>query len=282
MATPKRERNPSPPTTTFVAAADRYVDDGGQKLYLDALRHYFGPKTTIGEIDKIAIDAAVQSIGPHLAKSSAHRQVVSQITVVLNHAFDTGRKRGAGNKPPRWLTPDEAEAVLDMAGNPERIGLRDPQRRTMQKIAFMLGTGAMPHETVSIKGAALDRKTNVWSLPGITSIVRPRLVLPPARAINLIGDVPFNGEAFLAPNGGPYVLREKTGGQMAEAFNHIRDAAGLGKDVRLRRGPSDFGYDAMISPTLCPISFTALRSKFSLPPMAFAVGSGRMRISSGS
>ena len=40
--------------------------------------------------------------------------------------------------------------------------------------------------------------------------------------------------------------------------------------MRLRRGPSDFGYDPMISPTLCQISFTALKSKFSPRPMAFA------------
>jgi hypothetical protein len=54
------------------------------------------------------------------------------------------------------------------------------------------------------------------------------------------------------------------------------------RSVRLRRGPSDFGYDPMISPTLCQISFTALKSKFSLRPMAFAVGNDRMRTSSGS
>ena len=45
--------------------------------------------------------------------------------------------------------------------------------------------------------------------------------------------------------------------------------------MRLRRGPSDFGYDPMISPTLCQISFTALKSKFSPRPMAFAVDNGR-------
>jgi hypothetical protein len=52
--------------------------------------------------------------------------------------------------------------------------------------------------------------------------------------------------------------------------------------VRLRRRPSDFGYDPMINPTLCPISFTALKSKFSPRPMAFAVDNGRKRTSSGS
>ncbi|WP_210880008.1 hypothetical protein, partial [Roseovarius autotrophicus] len=46
----------------------------------------------------------------------------------------------------------------------------------------------------------------------------------------------------------------------------------FGSKVTLRRGPSDFGCDPMISPALCPISFTALKSKFSPRPMAFAVG----------
>jgi len=54
------------------------------------------------------------------------------------------------------------------------------------------------------------------------------------------------------------------------------------QNVRLRREPSDFVYDPMISPTLCQISFTALKSKFSQRPMAFAVGNGPMRTSSGS
>ena len=37
--------------------------------------------------------------------------------------------------------------------------------------------------------------------------------------------------AFLTPDGQPYVARENGGGQMAGAFNKIRDAAGLGEDV---------------------------------------------------
>ena len=52
--------------------------------------------------------------------------------------------------------------------------------------------------------------------------------------------------------------------------------------VRLRLGRSDFGCDPMISPTLCQVSFTARKSKFSLRPMACAVGDGRKRTSSGS
>ena len=114
---------------------------------------------------------------------------------------------------------------------PERIGLRDPERRTLQKIAFMLGTGAMPGEVITVTASNLDPETSAWSLPGIPSMVRPRTVLPPPRAAELVGDLPPTGPALLAPNGEPYVLRKKGGGQMAEAFGQVAAAAGLGREV---------------------------------------------------
>lgn len=231
MVTPKRQRNPLPSSTPFHVAAERYIEDGGEEHYLSPILKYFGRKITIGEIDKAAIDTAVAVIGPHLAKNSAHRQIVSPIKVILNHAFDTGRKRGQGKPPPRWLTPDEAAALISAARNPGRIGLRDPHLRTLQKIAFMLGTGAMPGEAIVIKPSAQDPTTGAWALPGIPSIVQPRRVLPPLHAVDLIGDLPTSGPAFLAPNGEPYVVRNKGGGQMAEAFSQVCAAAGLGREV---------------------------------------------------
>ena len=183
MATPKRTRNPLPASTPFFVAVDRYAGDGGEDLYLTPILAHFGPTITIGEIDGAAIDKAVAAIGPHLARTSAHRQIVSPIMVVLNHAFDTGRKRSQGKPPPRWLTPDEAEALLEAAAHPERIGLRDPHLRTLQKIAFMLGTGAMPGEVITIDVAARDPDTGAWALPGIPSIVQPRTVLPDRKSV---------------------------------------------------------------------------------------------------
>lgn len=159
MATRRRERKPSPPSTTFRAAVERYIAESGREQYLDRIVMHFGPNITIGEIDAAAIDDAVRKIGPHLSENSAKSTIRNPIRIVLNHAFDTGRKRGPGRLPQRWLDPDEAEQLIEAASRPERIGLRDPQRRTLQKIAFMLGTGAMPGEVITIKGSDLDRNT---------------------------------------------------------------------------------------------------------------------------
>ena len=121
--------------------------------------------------------------------------------------------------------------MIDAASHPQRIGLRDPGRETLRKIAFMLGTGPLPGEVITVDGSALQRATGLWHLPGIPSIVLPRTVLPPPRAAELIGDVPARGTAFVAPNGQPYVVRHKGGGQMAEAFGQVREAAGLDGSV---------------------------------------------------
>ena len=106
------------------------------------------------------------------------------------------------------------------------------------------------------------------------------------RLMGLVAQVPKPNLSKPAPGHRiyPYLLRNlevvRANQVWAMDITYIPMARGF--IVRLRRGPSDFGYDPMISPTLCLISSTALKSKFSLPPMAFAVGSGRMRTSSGS
>jgi len=220
-----------PPDTPFRVAVKRYLADGGREDYLDAIERHMGPDITIAEMTDTVIAEVEEALGGHLAENSRKRQISGPIRVVLNHAFDTGRKRGTGKAPPRWLTPDEAERMLEIAAHPQRIGLRDPHLRTRQKIAFMLGTGAFPGEVITIRGEAFERETGIWSLPGIDSLVRPRTLLPPARAAEMIGDVPARGSAFLTPDGQEYVVRKKGGGQMAEAFGQIRAAAGLGADV---------------------------------------------------
>lgn len=107
----------------------------------------------------------------------------------------------------------------------------DPHLRTLQKIAFMLGGGAGPGETFAAQVDNWNAATSEWWLDGTKTNYRARFVLLPQRSVDLMGDLPESGPAFLAPDGQPYVARKNGGGQMAEAFGKIRDAAELGKDV---------------------------------------------------
>src|SRR6056297_485691 len=95
----------------------------------------------------------------------------------------------------------------------------------------MLGTGAGPGETMTIEAEGWNPSTREWWLPGTKSVFRARFVCLPERSVSLIGNIPESGPAFVAPNGQPYVMTENRGGQMAEAFRKVREAAGLGHDV---------------------------------------------------
>ncbi|QPZ91569.1 tyrosine-type recombinase/integrase [Thioclava electrotropha] len=220
-----------PTKTPFYLAALRYMQQGKEKRFLPRIIEYFGEDTMIEDIDTLTIAAAAAALYPHAKPETVKRQLKTPIKAIINFAQGTGREKSHDTKRTRWLTPEEVERVLYFACNPHKAGLHDPHLRTLQKIAFMLGGGAGPGETFAAQAENWNSATSEWWLDGTKTTYRARFVLLPARSIDLIGDVPERGSAFLAPDGQPYVPRENGGGQMAGAFNKIREAAGLGKDV---------------------------------------------------
>ncbi|WP_281968662.1 tyrosine-type recombinase/integrase [Roseovarius nanhaiticus] len=217
--------------TPFCLAALRYMQNGKERRFLARIIEYFGEDTMIEDIDAMAIAAAAAELYPHAKPETVKRQLKTPIMAVINFAKGTGREKSHDTKRSRWLTPEEVERVLFFASNPHKAGLHDPHLRTLQKVAFMLGGGAGPGETFAAQVASWNPATSEWWLDGTKTNYRARFVLLPQRSIDLMGNLPESGPAFLAPDGQPYVARQNGGGQMAEAFGKIRDAAGLGRDV---------------------------------------------------
>jgi integrase len=217
--------------TPFYLAALRYMEDGKEKRFLSRIIEYFGERTMIEDIDTMVIAAAAAALYPHAKPETVKRQLKTPIMAVVNFAQGTGRQKSHDTKRTRWLTPEEAEQLLYFARHPSESGLHDPHLRTLQKIAFMLGGGAGPGETFAAQMENWNSATSEWWLDGTKTNYRARFVLLPQRSIDLMGELPESGSAFLAPDGQPYVARQNGGGQMAEAFGKIRDAAGLGRDV---------------------------------------------------
>lgn len=216
---------------TFKNAAELYVQQGGENRFLPRIVKHFGPHTPVDEISHMDIARAERAIYPDAKPETVRRQLRVPIKAVQNFAAGKRRERIADTRRTRWLTPEEAEKLLVAAANPEAIGLRDPNLETLRKIAFMLGSGAGPGETMAALGENWNPATREWWLEGTKTVFRARFVLLPTRAVELIGRTPENGPAFPAPDGQPYVFRKNRGGQMAAAFNKVRDAAGLGRDV---------------------------------------------------
>lgn len=220
-----------PKKLTFYDAATHYLATGGEARFVGKLVRHLGKKIAIDEIDEIAIARIGIELYPDAKPDTLRRQVRVPLKAVINFANGRRRQRSTDNPRVRWLSPEEVERLLLVASNPTAIGLRDPRLETLRKIAFMIGTGAGPSETMTIKVEDWNPSTSEWWLPGTKTAFRQRFVRLPPRTFSLIQPLPSRGPAFPAPNGQPYVMRENGGGQMAAAFSKVCEAAGLGKDV---------------------------------------------------
>ena len=224
------------PEATFAEAALAYMKDRKAKLALkgvdyhatreaaymaNLLRHF--QETRLSEIDNRAIAAAAWALYPAAVAATRHRQAITPARAVLAHHERGGLRQGtADNARVRWLTPEEAEQLIDAA---------DPAARRI--ILTLLGTGCRTGELVKLQVENINPPTaQAWIADPKND--NPRWApIERARALPaLLDGLPAQGAAFLTPKGQPYRIRaNNSGGQFAVRFNKAREAAGLGEDV---------------------------------------------------
>lgn len=212
------------PSKTFCLAALEYVKRGGEARFLAPIMRYLGPDTLIDDIDDDLIYEIACSLHPHCTPSTIHRQVRTPITAVLRDARGQKRRKSVDARRTLWLTPEEAERLLEHAG------------AVRSKIAFLLGSGSRVGEMLAAVADNLNRTTRQCWIEGEEdgagkTEAASRWVRFPARAWSLMGELPTNGHLFLTPKGVPYQLTKNRGGQIAAAFNKARDAAELSSAI---------------------------------------------------
>lgn len=135
-----------PGAPTFVSAALRYIELGGERRFVLLLAEHF-KNTPLERIDQNAIDEAAIALYPHASAATRNRQVYSPISAVLKHAGVTAPirrpKGGRGATRHFFFTPEQAERVL-LAGYE-----RDAEFGIF--LTFLLYTGARLSEALSIK-----------------------------------------------------------------------------------------------------------------------------------
>ncbi|MEM1149040.1 MAG: site-specific integrase [Pseudomonadota bacterium] len=214
----QRDHAPKPEGTPFYIAADAYIRQGGEARFLPKLMVHFGKDALIEDIDEVEIVAAGAALYPNAAPETVRRQVRVPILAVIRFAKGKRREKRQDNARTRWLTPEEAEKLLQCAG------------RAGPMIAYLLGTGCRTGEMFALDVADLNPATRqAWIADPKNG--EGRWVTVEARAWQLMGDLPDVGAVFRTPKGLPYKQRQGGGGQMAAAFNKARDLAGLGPDV---------------------------------------------------
>lgn len=224
------------PEPTFAEAALAYMKDRKAKLALKGvdyhnsreaaymahlLRHF--RETRISEIDNRAIAAAAWALYPNAAAATRHRQAITPARAVLAHHERGGLRQGTpDNARVRWLTPEEAEQLIEAADAPTR-----------RLILTLLGTGCRTGELVKLQVENINPPTaQAWIADPKND--NPRWApIERARALPALMDgLPLTGAAFLTPKGQPYQIRaNNSGGQFAVRFNKAREAAGLGTEV---------------------------------------------------
>jgi integrase len=222
------------PFPTFAEAADVYLADiNRNRDHLEKLVDYFGPFIRIDEIDPFTIkQCKVDLTKPHWTSTETpRRQVTTPLRAVLSYAFGLRPEDRDEIGRTRILTPEEAERLISTAMNPPET-IRDPDRRLLKMIAFLLGSGATPGEMFCVRAQDVNRATGeIWirgkEPGGGKTVYRTRMVHLPARAWDLMGDLPSTGRVFLSTSGKEVVPDGRRGSTAIRQFHKLREAAGL-------------------------------------------------------
>lgn len=221
-----------PGQNPFFLAAAAYIQDGGEARFLPRIMEYFGSDTEIAEVDEAAIDKAAHFLYPNAAPDTRRRQVRVPINAVLRHSRGERRRPSTDKARLRWLTPEEAERLLKAAAELTLPRHPLPERETLRKIAFLLGSGCRTGECFAANVTDWNANSRQMWIAGDEvgagkTALSKRWVTLPRKVVDLMGESPEEGRMFRTPYGKEIVLRQNGGGQMATAFNKARDMAGL-------------------------------------------------------
>lgn len=219
---------------TLKEAAKLYVAEFGvHEAELEKIVGYFGRHIKIDEIDDfLRKQCAVELANSDVQPQTRRRQIKTPLLAVIRNAEGLRTEPQVDNVRERILTPDEAERLIQAAENPPP-SVRDPDRRLLKMIAFMLGTGATPGETFCVMASDLfpdDEQVRIRGehVGAGKTKYRKRTVRPPKRTWKLMGELPKSGRVFLSTTGREIVPDGKRGNTAVRQFRKLCDEAGLG------------------------------------------------------
>lgn len=184
---------------TFKSAAVAYADAGGEETFLGPLIKHFGD-TPIANIDQEAIAHAAMTLFPTQSNATRNRCVYTPVSAVLRHSkvkIVLNRPKGAqGQRRTDFLSPDQAYAVFDAAGDPARGG--DAEWLALLTLLTYCG----PRVGEALRDRFFCHHVNLpegYAYVGMTKNGEPRMVhLPPivvAALANLPRGLDRGGEA---------------------------------------------------------------------------------------
>jgi integrase len=138
-------------TATFAQATLSYLENGGNKRFLDRVLDHFGT-TLLANIDQDAIEKGARKLYPTASDATRNRAFYTPVSAVLAHASRRGwcsrlilqRPKSQPGRI-RWLTLDEANRLIEAAGEHLR-----------PLVIFLLYTGARVGEALWLDWRDVD------------------------------------------------------------------------------------------------------------------------------
>ena len=186
-------------TATFAEAALSYLENGGNKRFLDKVIRYFGT-TPLAKIDQDAIDRGARKIYPNCSDATRDRQFYTPASAVLKHAATRRMCSQIIMKRPKkpkgrvvWITPEKAERLIAACNEHLRV-----------LVIFLLYTGARVGEALWLNWDDVDLTRSHVTL-SITKNGEERGVPLHSRVRAALANLPHReGEVFRRPDGKAY------------------------------------------------------------------------------
>lgn len=201
---------------TFADAALSYLRNGGEATFMEPLTEHF-KTTALASIDQGAIDEAAHVLYPNASAATRNRQVYTPMSAILKHtkvAFPLKRPKGAqGNMRTEWMTPEQAERLLDAAGD------KDAEFRVF--LALLIYTGLRLSEAIWLTCSNINLAESYAFIPN-TKNELPRAVHLPPPLVAELANHPRGME-----RGGDTVCRFRKNGHLYNLLKAAKTKAGL-------------------------------------------------------
>lgn len=217
--------------TGFDAAVLSYLEHEPRsertRAIVARLTRHFG-RLDVSRIGQSHADDACRSIvGAHATPATKMRSVITPLSAILQHAHLRGwceapklQRMRVPVPTPAWLTPAEAERLVDAAA--PHLGVL---------LEFLLCTGARLSEALYLPWSDVDlAAARVVFRAERTKAGRERAVTLPPRAVAALLRIPQrDGMVFRRDDGEPYAHRDLGGGQISTGFAAACRRASLGR-----------------------------------------------------
>lgn len=215
---------------TFAMAAVDYLSDlpegagHNERKYLAPILLHVGSDRLLKDITPQYINDVAHALKPRVQEQTRHRCVKTPMRAVVAYHERGGRRNPVpDNQRVDWITPEQFEELIECVE-----ASRNPVH--MRRLIFALvGSGIRSEDAVQLQMSNINpRAAQIWIADPKNNDARWAFIETARSLPELMRHAPTEGAVFRRKGGKPFhVNPSRSGGQFADDFNPIRDAAGL-------------------------------------------------------